>query len=92
MLAAEASDDDRWLTAMMKERGDMAIARGDKVAAEKAWSKLLDAVLADSSGTGGNVPPATINGIPQAAGQPTGTALQELRNKLLKPASPGSKP
>ena len=92
MLAAEASDDDRWLTAMMKERGDMAIARGDKVAAEKAWSKLLDAVLADSLRTGGNVPPATINGIPQAAGQPTGTALQELRNKLLKPASPGSKP
>jgi len=82
--AAEASDDDRWMIAMMKERGNMAIALGDKPAAEKAWSRLLDAVLADSSES---KPDPKSSGTARPATAPAGTALQELRERLLNQPS-----
>ena len=79
--AAEASGDCRWLISMMKERGDMAISEGDKPAAEKAWTQLLDAVLADASGrqTG-----TTQDSTTSSNAGSSGTALQELRDRLLK--------
>lgn len=87
--AAEASSDDRWLISMMKERGELAIANGDRKLAEESWSRLLDAVLADSSDT--SVELSTIkadsDGTRPAGAPAAGSALEELRKQLLTPST-----
>lgn len=87
--AAEASSDDRWLISMMKERGELAIANGNRKLAEESWSRLLDAVLADSSDT--SVELSTIK-VESDDTRPidspaAGSALEELRKQLLTPST-----
>ncbi|MEZ6061325.1 MAG: tetratricopeptide repeat protein [Planctomycetaceae bacterium] len=57
------------LTAILKERGDLELAAGDKSAANASWNRLLDAIVSrdDSPATG-----------------PTSTAVEELRQRLLR--------
>lgn len=81
--AAEAGKDDRWIMAMMKERGDMAIAAGNKPEAEQAWTRLLDAVLADASIRSETSSSAIKESGTSTKTGKTGSALQELRDKLL---------
>ena len=86
--AAANSGDDRWLMAILKEQGDIAIAAGDKPAAEKAWSGLLDAVLAGNTGaTSGTVTRPT-----SQSGSQSGSALEELRRRLLNQSPPKTSP
>lgn len=86
--AAEAHEDDRWLISMMQEKGEIAIEAGDKPAAEKAWSRLLDAVLADSSPAPTQLPANSRTIQRRSQQSPSESALDELRDKLLnKPAT-----
>ncbi|MFO0956939.1 MAG: tetratricopeptide repeat protein [Isosphaeraceae bacterium] len=47
--AARRQTDPLWLQALLRERGQMALDRGDRAAAEKLWGELLDTILADPS-------------------------------------------
>jgi tetratricopeptide (TPR) repeat protein len=83
--AAASHPEHRWLQAILKERGDIALASGDKPAAEKAWSRMLDSILADASDR--RVPSSTraastTPGPPQSGA----SALEELRRRLLNKA------
>ncbi len=56
------------LAAMLRERGELELAEGDREAAEKSWARLLEVILArDSTGTSGS----------------PSTAVEELRSRLL---------
>lgn len=97
--AAESCSDETWLMAMMKERGDAAIAKGDRKLAEESWSRLLDVVLADKAPAIGNQPVLSVKPDGSPAGnappkessptipRPIGSALEELRKQLLNPAT-----
>ena len=90
--AAASHPEHRWLQAILKERGDIALASGDKPAAEKAWSRMLDTILADASDRRVSLPiraPTTTSGPPQSGR----SALEELRQRLLnKTPDPGMAP
>lgn len=96
--AARATDAAGWYLPILRWRGEIALASGDKVAAEAAWSRLLDAVLADgsvvqtqSSGSATNTKAA--ESAVQSLGRfpASGTGLQEIRDRLLN-ASPEQAP
>lgn len=71
--AAALSADPRWLTAILQERAERAIANGELTEAEQTWTRQLDAILNGASSTG------------EAANStaPPSSALQELRKRLL---------
>ncbi len=72
---AESVADARWLPAILKERGEIAIRRGDPVAAETAWERMLDVV----------VPPLNLANSTDARGAAApGAAIRELRIRLLQ--------
>jgi tetratricopeptide (TPR) repeat protein len=85
-LAARSHRQHPWLLAILKERGDVALAQRDKPAAEKAWSSMLDTILADASDQ--RAPSPTRAATTTPASTDTGTsALEELRERLLNKTS-----
>ena len=74
----------RWLQAILKERGDIALSGGDKPAAEKAWSRMLDSILADASDRRG---PSSTRAAAPASTNSGASALEELRDRLLNKAT-----
>lgn len=73
--AAASMEDTLWLEALLQEQGDTAVANGNPEAADKAWTSLLDAILADRGA--GPFHDAS------QQGTATTSALQELRSRLL---------
>ena len=85
--AARLHDEHHWLQAILKERGDVALESGDKVAAEAAWSRMLDTILADASVQ--RRPPSTRSAASiSASPESSSSALEELRQRLLNKTSP----
>ncbi|MFO0953373.1 MAG: DUF1583 domain-containing protein [Isosphaeraceae bacterium] len=68
LAAASRQSDARWTLAMLRERGQLAVDRGDKAEAEAAWGRMLDQVLkgegngATSASTG--FPPTSVIAAP----------------------------
>ncbi len=71
--AAAQSADPRWLTAILQERAERAIANGDLMEAEQTWTRQLDAILNEAS----------VSGDAANSTSPPSSALQELRKRLL---------
>ncbi|HIK94260.1 MAG TPA: hypothetical protein EYG03_20135 [Planctomycetes bacterium] len=81
--AAATHPDQTWLLAILKERGDLALATGDKPAAEKAWSRMLDVILADAPARRAQRATLPTTTTPKSTNSGT-SALEELRERLLK--------
>ncbi|MCP4853959.1 MAG: tetratricopeptide repeat protein [Fuerstiella sp.] len=80
--AAKFHPEHPWLLAILKERGDLALATGDKPAAENAWSRMLDVILADGSGRRAqSTTRPTVTSSKSATSE--FSALDELRKRLL---------
>ncbi|MEZ6123461.1 MAG: tetratricopeptide repeat protein [Planctomycetaceae bacterium] len=76
--AADDAEGRRWLAALLRERGELAVAAGDLKTASAAWTHLLDTIL----------PPTPAA---DAAVQDAGSSLQELRKRLLSSPEPSDR-
>ncbi len=47
--AARRQSDPLWILAMLREQGQLDLARGDRAGAERAWTRLLEQVLAKNT-------------------------------------------
>ncbi len=44
--AARRQNDNRWMLAMLREQGQLALDHNDRATAEAAWSRMLNMVVA----------------------------------------------
>lgn len=79
--AAKSANLTPWLLAMLKERGELAVARQNLAAAEQAWSRMLDIVAPDIPA------PGTQNSTATGAGT---SAVREVREQLLNETLPAA--
>ena len=88
--AAHRLSDNHALMAMLRERGDLALARGDRPVAEAVWTRMLETLIEPPGRKAGKVPtrnlPAT-QAAPKPAAAPAplnGAGAQPIPSSLLK--------
>ncbi len=96
--AARRQSDNRWLLAMLRERGQSALDRGNSREVEGDWGRMLDLILArkpEKHGAAGGprpVPPSAATAQPSAvaAAPRTKAATRPGAVAVAAPAAPGA--
>lgn len=76
--AARRQADPLWIQTLLRERGQMALDRGDRAAAEKIWGSLLDTILANPSDKAKTGPSAAM-GMPASGASSIAVAIAPAR-------------
>jgi hypothetical protein len=87
--AARRQGDSRWLFAMLRERGALALEKNDQKAAEAAWSAILDQILKRESGATSNAKEVVVPGTPVTPAAPAGGSTKAVRIRPISFKTPG---